>query len=280
VLSAYITFLSRTLRSQDSIKNYVNGVKVLHLLKGVSHVAFEDISVKLTLKGVAKTLRHTPRQAEPITPGMLVQMANWLDLNDPADASFWALFLVCFFLLLRKSNVVPVAVKNFDSSKQFTRSDFSFSNNVMLVNGKWAKNNQCGKHSGGLPVLPLPGSILCPVSAYVNMCRLVPAESSSPAFGLYVAGRYKPITYRQYQYKLKSLVEVIGKDPGLYSTHSFRRGGATFAFRAGIPGELIQVLGDWRSDAYLRYLDIPLEVKTVAAARFRHQIQVELKSVK
>ena len=42
----------------------------------------------------------------------------------------------------------------------------------------------------------------------------------------------------------------------LYSPHSFRRGGASFAFRCNVPAEIIQRQGDWQSDAYLIYLEM------------------------
>src|SRR4051794_1104850 len=34
---------------------------------------------------------------------------------------------------------------------------------------------------------------------------------------------------------------------GYYTGHSFRRGGATFAFQCGVPASLIKLQGDWRS---------------------------------
>ena len=40
-------------------------------------------------------------------------------------------------------------------------------------------------------------------------------------------------------------------------THSFRIGGATAAFAAGVPESAIQLLGRWSSDAYRAYLRIP-----------------------
>ena len=48
-----------------------------------------------------------------------------------------------------------------------------------------------------------------------------------------------------------------------FSGHSLRRGGATFAFQCGIPSELIKLQGDWRSDAYMLYLSLPLADRLV-----------------
>ena len=60
-------------------------------------------------------------------------------------------------------------------------------------------------------------------------------------------------------------------DAALFTGHSFRRGGATWAFQAGIPGELIQICGDWASDAYKRYLEFSMDDKLNLAAQFvRH----------
>ena len=43
--------------------------------------------------------------------------------------------------------------------------------------------------------------------------------------------------------------------------HSFRRGGASDAFKCNIPAALIKLQGDWKSNAYLQYSDIPLDVR-------------------
>ena len=46
-----------------------------------------------------------------------------------------------------------------------------------------------------------------------------------------------------------------------YAGQSFRRGGASYAFQAGIPIELIKILGDWKSDAVLLCLTVPLSIR-------------------
>ena len=59
---------------------------------------------------------------------------------------------------------------------------------------------------------------------------------------------------------------------GCYTGHSFRRGGATYAFRSGVPGELIQVMGDWKSDAYKRYFDFSFDTMLSVSSRMRDSI--------
>ena len=42
-----------------------------------------------------------------MTARILLTIRDNLNLNDTFEASMWALFTTCFFLLLRKSNVTP-----------------------------------------------------------------------------------------------------------------------------------------------------------------------------
>ena len=72
---------------------------------------------------------------------------------------------------------------------------------------------------------------------------------------------------------LKSRLFAIGVAPSNSSGHSFRRGGASFAFALRIPSELIQQQGDWRSDAYLRYLGKPLSQRLKVAFAFKNALQ-------
>ena len=50
-------------------------------------------------------------------------------------------------------------------------------------------------------------------------------------------------------------------DSSKFRGHSFRRGGATWAFRSSVPGGLIQVYSDWASDAYKIYLEFSEDAK-------------------
>ena len=53
---------------------------------------------------------------------------------------------------------------------------------------------------------------------------------------------------------LKAVLKLVVIDnPSQYNMHSFRRGVASFYFRAGVPSEIIQLFGNWASDCYLRY---------------------------
>ena len=65
----------------------------------------------------------------------------------------------------------------------------------------------------------------------------------------------------------RHLITLAGiPDASGFTGLSFRRGGASWAFQAGVPGELIQVCGDWASDAYKKYLEFSMQNKLDLAA--------------
>ena len=63
---------------------------------------------------------------------------------------------------------------------------------------------------------------------------------------------------------LSTTTSAIGLVPAHYSPHSFRRGGASFAFKCNVLAQLIHRQGDWQSDAHLTYLNMFLEQKQLA----------------
>ena len=71
---------------------------------------------------------------------------------------------------------------------------------------------------------------------------------------------------------LKSHLVSMGYDPKLYSGHSFRRGAATWALQVGIPTEVIQVLGDWKSESYKNYIDISYPIRQKYIKHFSYSI--------
>ena len=265
-LCLYAQFLSRTFKSVDSIRNYISAVKTLHLLMDLPCPEFGKLELKLALRGLSRLKPHLTRQATPMTPKILEAIGNILVLSNPVHSTFWALFLIAFFTFSRKSNLVVTGNNTFNPEKQLCRADIRVGSRGLLVKFRWSKTNQFGKRELLVPVVAIPGSILCPVVAYKNMVRFNPASDTDPAFCICRSGKpVVPVKYSQLQKVLKTCVQVIGLDPKSFSSHSFRRGGATWAFRAGVPAELIKVHGDWASNAYLRYLDFSLQQKLEVA---------------
>ena len=59
------------------------------------------------------------------------------------------------------------------------------------------------------------------------MCKLVPADNDNPAFLICLGHARKVLTCIQYQRKLRDTLKRCKLNPSNYSSHSFRRGGAS-----------------------------------------------------
>ena len=74
------------------------------------------------------------------------------------------------------------------------------------------------------------------------------------------------LTQRVFVSKLRAMLVRVGVNPSIYSAHSFRRGGASYAFQLGLSPLQIKLRGDWASEAYERYVYISTGA-TFAVAR-------------
>jgi len=275
MICGYIVYLSQQFKSPGSIRNYVYGLKLVHVIREMTVEQFANIKVKWVMKGVAKCMRHNKHQAYPMSPELLYKMGKCLNYEVEKDLTFWALSLFAFYLMLRKSNLVPDSPKKVDTTKQLTRGDVRLADFGLTVSCKWSKTNQEGDRAFEAPLLPLQSGSLCPVGAYLRMCERIPASSKQLAFVFHRKGKLVPFTYSMWHRKLRSCLRQIGEDPRMYSSHSFRRGGATFAFKAQVPGEIIQLMGDWRSQCYREYLHVPLQTRVQAAREVMRQVDRE-----
>ena len=272
ILCSYAQFLGRSFKSHSSISNYLSGVRSLHLFADVPCPSLSDFQLKLLLRGLAREKAHCPVQAAPVTLDVLLRIRMQLDLAKPLHATFWCLFLFAFFLMARKSNLVPDSIPSFDPDKQLIRDRVKILEDHLIVTFPWSKTNQFGNRLLEIPLCEIPHSPLCPVSAFRHMCSLVPAQGRSPAFSKKVGRGVVPITYQEFQKFLKTSLSAAGINPVAFSSHSFRRGGATFAFQSQVPVELIQLHGDWASDAYKLYLCYSLKDKLKVSQSMREQI--------
>ena len=150
-LQLYAQFLSRTFKSTDSIRNYINGVKSMHLLLGYSVEHINRFILGLSLKGIAKLNPYCRKQAEPITPALLVRLVSCLNFAKKNDIVFWCLFLFAFFLLARKSNLVPTSKKDLLEKKFLLRKDVVDKGDYLVVHMRWTKTIQTGERILEIP---------------------------------------------------------------------------------------------------------------------------------
>ena len=227
------------------------------------------------LRAVARNALHTPRRAPPVTPDVLCHISKVLDFEyDPISCTLFCALLFTFFLMARLANIVPRSHKCFDPSRNLTRSDVATNQHGLIVTFKCTKTIQFGERQLHIPMLRLPGSPICPVSAYQRMVRLVPASSRPALFVLASHSGLTILTQERFITAFRPAISTAGPPfASAYRGHSFRRGAAaSWAFIHGIPGELIQIYGDWASDAYKAYLEFSVESKLAFAQQLRSAV--------
>lgn len=249
-----------------SIPKYLNIIRVLHKEHGLPNPLEENWFLDMVIKGIKRTHGTQICRKLPITPDLLLQMKQAIDVDAPKYAAFWAACCVLFFGLLRKSNVLPPA--KFDPTKHLSRSHVWSHHWGLHLEIPWTKTIQFKERKLQVPLPAAPTNPLCPTAAVINLFQKTPAATpSDPVICYMKEGVITPLTYNQFLTMLKDTLSRIGVNPTEYAGHSFRRGGATWALTNGLPGELIQILGDWKSDAYKQYFDIPLYIKAQQSKR-------------
>ena len=252
----YIAYLARTLKPQ-SISNYTNIIRLLHLEAGLSNPLENNFGVKNLKRGIARKLGAPPKQKQPITAEIMMAMYDQLSLMSSKEISFWACCCVGFFGFLRKSTLLPTSSNNLNDDGFLQRGDVEFlDNTTFLLHIKKTKTIQNHERVLTLPFVSCPVTPLCPVTAVMDMIIVSPIDDCHPLFSYIENGDIRTWTHSSFTTKLKSLIKNAGFDQSDYSCHSFRRGGATLAFRLGMTMNEIKKRGDWVSSAVNEYVYI------------------------
>ena len=131
-LMQYTAYLARTLKPQ-SVRQYLNFVALIHKEYSLPNPLLDNWHLHSLLKGISRVKGCQTKPKQPMTISILLRLYRLLNLHSSLHCSFWAICLVGFFGMFRKSHMVSTSSLSFDSSKQFTKEDFqSFSDHVRI----------------------------------------------------------------------------------------------------------------------------------------------------
>ena len=123
--------------------------------------------------------------------------------------------------------MVPISKEDLKLKRFLLRENVQEFKHYLVVSMYWTKTIQKGERTLQIPLVRIKDSILCPVKAYKEMCKSIPASDQSPLFML---PNNRVVSYSLYQSKMRDCIKKIGLDPLQFSSHSMRRGAATLAF--------------------------------------------------
>lgn len=216
-----------------------------------------------TLKAITRTTPcKGPVFRRPITVPVLKVLLGALDFSSGDDLLYGAMVTVGVFGMFRINELC--AVGRIASLKFIRNKDVSFHQGhaiIKLYNTKTKKEVT---------------KVLADVQGQVcNPCGLLwsfimAKGRKAPDGPLFISKKGRAVTRPMF---VQFIRERLGKlfpsiNPQEWNGASLRKGGATSALKAGVPGELIAQLGHWDSDVYKRYLHCSVSDFTKAQASY------------
>lgn len=267
-ISLYIAYLA-TVKSFhfQTITNYLVIVKHLHLSCGFKDPVKDNWHVQHLLQGVKRVIGNAQTGAVPLTPDMLLSIKGQLKLYRLLDLSVWCACLIGFYGMLRPGNFLYK-----DPHVPLLRICQISSNNLdYVIKFEYSKTIQFREKQLCVVIPYIENHPLCPASALYSLLSLHLLLGSNGQSALLCESVVKVLSYDKFLSFVNNLLSKAGYSCKL-TGHSFRRGGATWAFNAGLSGEAIQDIGMWQSDAYLRYIEHSLQSKCNAMKEFGHNL--------
>ena len=245
-LARYISYLARS-KCYNSVAQYLNIIRLIHQECGYQNPLKDNWQVATVLRGVKRGKGQAVDVRAPLLPPHLELIRDQLNLELLQDLQFWAITIIAFFGLLRIGNLTPPnSVRRKDML--VTASGIS----LVIYKSKTIQYRQ-RVHSVVLPYIP--GHKLCPVTALLKLVAKTPSCSPDAPLCAIMDTKGHPsiISASGYRARLNSVTSRCPQIPSC-STHSLRKGGATWLLSCGVPLAVVRIMGDWASDAVFKYL--------------------------
>ena len=196
----------------------------------------------------------------PITPWLLRQIKSALDSSaDPQKLVLWAVCCTAFFGFFRLGELLPGEGVTFNPRLHLAWGDVAVDGlqdpKMVRVHLKQSKTDQMGQGANIILGRTRTSSDLhvCPVAAVLGYVASWGAQPGA----FFLGTRKEPIRKSTFVAKFRRILETLGFPQHQYADHSFRIGAATTAALAGVEDSTIQLLGQWQSAAFLRYVRTP-----------------------
>lgn len=251
-LCRYTAWLSLRLKP-SSVAQYLNVVRLLHVESGLQNPLSENWFLKSLLKGIKRDKGQSVNRKLPITIDILQSIVKVLNLRISLHLTFWTACLIAFFGMMRKSSLFPrQGVSSFLCLRDCEVHSWGIS-----IFARYSKTIQCQERRAFISLPWHSDPLLCPSRMLLRSLAVSNCSDQSEFLFTYCEqGRKSRLSYVTFTAMLKSVLQKLSLPLKLYSGHSFRRGGATHALMRGVPAEVIKEQGDWRSLAYLDYLEL------------------------
>jgi hypothetical protein len=245
-----------------TIKQYLAGIRHHYIAHGVYTPLCSPSTLTrlhLVLRGVHKSQVNRVKTRLPITFPILRDLIG--ELVRGVIGVYDGLMLaaassLAFFGFLRCGEFT---IKSVSASREIVHpylslADVKFSENLESFTLILPASKTDVFHQGiSILIYQVPGTT-CPVKLISQLVALRRSAGASNSDPLFLTSKGRILCRNFYIASIKSVLQRLGLDPGAYNGHSVRIGAATSAAKAKVPDHLIQTLGRWSSNCYMRYI--------------------------
>lgn len=258
-----------------TVKNYLAGLRQLHIGEGIDSPVFHSDLVKLVLAGKTNSENIIKRRGEvssrlPMTMNrmrLLKESVRAWDTNWTDKLLLWAVCSIAFHGAFRVHELLSRNETEFDPDFVLLKKDVQLKSEagggrqVLELTLRCPKENKSAAATV-VEVFETKGS-LCPVKAYSRWRSKFKGDTNLPCFRW---ANGTPLTGRKFNVWLKERTEsfLVGQK-GFLSSHSFRIGLATTMASVGLGDDDIKEAGRWCSRAYEVYIRLPRKKRRKAA---------------
>ena len=124
------------------------------------------------------------------------------------------------------------------------------------------RSSKCDPFHKGVNIAIYENPIFKPVDTMIKYIKLRLNLRASQMLPLFIEDEFdfRPLSRDTFIGLLRNILARLGYDNCKFSGHSFRIGAATSAAAAGVEDHIIQCLGRWSSDCYIRYIKVNSKV--------------------
>lgn len=182
----------------------------------------------------------------------------------------WAISCTAYFGFLRLGELLTESADQFNPVTDLAWGDVAVDSNrlptMLRIHLKKSKTDQFGR--GTDVIVGRTGLPLCPVTA---MMDYLASRQDFPG-PFFVDTSHRAITKAWFVQHLRVFLAKVGLPAHEFAGHSFRIGAATSAALAGIDDSAIQLLGRWKSSAFLRYIQLPKDQLAAIAVKLARPV--------
>ena len=235
-----------------SISNNISHIRTYYKMANIDAAPLHHYRVNLALRAVAISIRKAPNLKDAVPPQVVRAVLTRNQGSEEAELVALAI-LILYIGFLRQSSLAPATRAAFDPTRHPSVADAALGPKGLTLQLKWSKTMQRATDATSLILPPTMDPTMCPVKAYTKY--MAKRAHHGPRAPLLTFKDGNPLTSRYLARRWAALLVSVGSDPKLYSLHSLRKGGASYAYNQG-GARLNDVMtqGTWRSMAVRHYI--------------------------